>query len=59
MQLKEEIAIRKEEQMIAPRLPIREASMPLKKLLTPKDLATGRSRDFSVELSFIDKIVAP
>jgi hypothetical protein len=58
--LKEEIAIRREEQSNPPRLTLaaRDSSQPLKKLLTPRDLATGRSRDFSVELSFIDKIVA-
>lgn len=30
------------------------------KMLSPKDLTSGaRSRDFSIELSFIDKIVSP
>jgi hypothetical protein len=59
-QLKEEMVIRREEAASIPsRPPPRDASQPLKKLLTPRDLATGRSRDFSVELSFIDKIVAP
>ena len=30
------------------------------KLLSPKDLSTGiKARDFSIELSFIDKIVSP
>ena len=58
-QLKEEMVSRREEITNLPqRPPIRDSSQPLKKLLTPRDLATGRSRDFSVELSFIDKIVA-
>ena len=30
------------------------------KMLSPKDLASGmKSKDYSIELSFIDKIVSP
>ena len=32
---------------------------PKEKLLSPKDLSSGGSRDYSIELSFIDKIVSP
>ena len=28
-------------------------------MLSPKDLGVGRSKNYSIELSFIDKIVAP
>jgi hypothetical protein len=48
-QLKEEIALRREDFLSVPsRPPPSDHSQPLKKLLSPKDLATGRSRDFSV-----------
>ncbi len=48
-QLKEELAFRREDVFSIPsRPPPRDNSQPLKKLLSPKDLATGRSRDFSV-----------